>query len=160
MTDQTFAYGTRVEAHPHRPRVLKLRAGEGSDATISVRPTAKGGRVRYASLLMLKDARFDVQPSGPVRVREVTGVRDVHAFVRGEVTLAFFDEGDSQHFSESWLEPWEYVRVSYNPFKADHFYEVLPQEDGTHEAGRKVTAAEAVVMRHGDLFAINPTFDA
>lgn len=156
MTNNRIEYGVRVEAHPHRPRVLKQRAG-GSDLTISVRPTAKGGRVQYGSLLMLADCTFDVQPAGPTRVREVTGVRDVHAFVRGTVTLFFNDEGDSQHFTEHGLhEP--YVRVSYNPFKADHFYEVLPQPDGSHEAGRQVLAARAVVMRHGDLFAIYPTF--
>lgn len=153
---ENIRYGVRVEAHPHRPRVLKQRAG-GSDLTISVRPTAKGGRVEYGSLLILKDCTFDVQPSGPTRVREVTGVRDVHAFVRGTVTLFFDDEGDSVHFSEQGIhEP--HCRVSYNPFKADHFYEVIPTEGGGHEAGRQVIAAECVVMRHGDLIAIYPTF--
>lgn len=146
--------GTRVEAHPHRPRVLKHRAG-GSDLTVSVRPTAKGGRVSYSSLLMLRDVTFDVQPAGPTRVREVTGVRDVHAFVRGEALLNFDAEGDSKHFDPSWLD--EHVLVSYNPFKASHFYEVIPTDDG-HEAGRQVVAAEAVVMRGGDCYAIRPTF--
>lgn len=152
---EKIQYGVRVEAHPHRPRVLKQRAG-GSDLTISVRPIP-GGRVEYGSLLMLKDATFDVQPSGPTRVREVTGVRDVHAFVRGEVTLFFDAEGDSVHFWEQQLlgEPW--CLVSYNPFKADHFYEVVPTEDG-HEAGRQVLSAQAVVMRHGDLYAVRPVF--
>lgn len=156
MNPFAINHGVRVEAHPHRPRVLKHRDG-GSDLTISVRPTAKGGRVQYVSLLHLRGATFDVQPAGPARVREVTGVRDVHAFVRGEVSLAFADEGDSQHFDVAWLEPWPWARVSYNPFKASHFYEVIPTADG-HEAGRQVLAAEVVIMRGGDCFAVNPIF--
>lgn len=148
--------GTRVEAHPHRPRVLKYREG-GSDLTISVRPTARGGRVVYGSYLYLTGCTFDVQPSGPTRVREVTGVRDVHAFVRGTATVFVADEGGSILFNEAHLGT-NYVRVSYNPFKASHFYEVLPQPDGSHEAGRQVIAAEAVIMRGGDCFAIRPVF--
>jgi hypothetical protein len=151
----TIAFGARVEAHPHRPRVLKHRAG-GSDLTVSVRVIPRG-HVQYASLLVLTDVTFDVQPAGPKRVREVTGVRDVHAFVRGTNVLAMFEEGDSRHFDPGMITG-ERCLVSYNPFKADHFYEVLPNSDGTHEAGRQVIAAEAVVMRGGDCYAINPTF--
>lgn len=164
MTTQTMStmgnidlVGERVEAHPHRPRVLKYRTGTGSVNTVSARAT-RGGRVKYVSFLVLCDAVFAVQPAGPARVREVTGVRDVHAFVRGKCVAAL---SDIRHDASGWTPeqitaPW--VLVSYNPFKADHFYEVLPREDGGHDAGRKVTAAAQVVMFAGDLIAINPTF--
>jgi hypothetical protein len=62
--------------------------------------------VAHESKVHISDAEFVVNANGRERARE-TGVRNVHAFVRGE-----WDESEKLLYGES---------VAYNPFEYDHF---------------------------------------
>lgn len=62
----------------------------------------------------LEDCKFVVHPSGNRRAME-TGVRNVHAFVRGTLV------GSSDRAGDSTL-PSEAVEIGYNPFDDRGFY--------------------------------------
>lgn len=81
----------KVKVHPHRTRYLSENE-EYSRLCISVTPEKKNGRAYYMATVMLKDVSFRVHSSG-VKEMEKTGVRNVHAWIVGdlveEYTIAF-----------------------------------------------------------------------
>lgn len=96
------------------------------------------GRVCYhAEQVFMRDVRFVVQPAGHAKVlREKR--KNVHAFVRGE--LSGFEVGTLDGF-DKWTD---WVKVTYNPYKAPHFY---PAEWGPSSEVR--AGGYCVVTTHG-----------
>jgi len=78
----------------------------------SVRDAKTGRVVAHTYQSTIKDAEFVVRQSGNRKVRE-TGVKNVHAFVRGE--LRDLDITD---------EAWDWDRITYNPYKYTSFVHV------------------------------------
>ena len=73
----------------------------------SVRQSGKV--VDHLPALIIKKPRFVVQPAGNAKVVN-TGVKNVHAFVRGAIEQRRFWWGD------------ELKLVNYNPFQGSYFY--------------------------------------
>lgn len=72
----------------------------------------RGGRVvAHVHQIMLKDAKFQVQPAGRARVRRERR-KCVHAFVAGTVTESAFGTDASGRLP---------ARVTYNPYQDDQF---------------------------------------
>jgi len=92
----------RVECYYNlHKRTFSVRALSGPD---------KGHVILHGDSVSLTEAEFIVQPAGRAKVlRE--GRKNVHAFVRG--TLA----------PELLAMPLDAARITYNPFKADYFFE-------------------------------------
>ena len=84
----------------------------------SVRDRTTGLVVKHSQLVYVSDAKFIVQPAGRARVLRERR-KNVHAFVRGTVV----DFG----FPPDWraLLP---MKITYNPYKADHFFAVEDKE--------------------------------
>lgn len=81
-----------------------------NDDCVSIRSRESedyGAVVAHKDTVTVDSPSFVVQPSGQEKVRE-TGVKNVHAFVRGE-----WDESVRVIHGEF---------VTYNPFHHDHFY--------------------------------------
>jgi len=77
----------------------------------------KGRVITHESTVLIKDPEFVVQPAGRERVvRE--GRKNVHAFVRGD--LVGFSLANTQMTG---FDDDELRKVSYNPYKAAHFYD-------------------------------------
>ena len=96
--------------------------------TWSIRSRTTGRVITHSDNVLVKDATFVVQPGG--RKRVLTEKRkNVHAFVRGVIAplprVTTFDTPCN-------------VQVKYNPYRADHFYEV--------ETGEAVKQASVVVL--------------
>jgi hypothetical protein len=95
-----------------------------------------GGRVQgHSESCYLTGVEFKVSPSTLARLREA-GARKVCAFMRGDfapVPAEF---------------PAHAVRVSFNPFHADHFYRT--------DTGAAVVAADAVWFTRDGAYAISP----
>lgn len=102
----------RVEAHVHIGFARKGRAD-----CISTRDLPNG-RVRYAGYLHLTDARFAVQPAGHRKAVE-SGVKNVHAFVRG--TLSYESGGMAGTPKAGELLGLGYLEGGYNPRHHDTF---------------------------------------
>ena len=96
--------------------------------TWSIRSRTTGRVVEHADNVLVRAATFVVQPAGRQRVLKEQR-KNVHAFVRGIITplprITTFDP------------PCD-VQVKYNPYHADHFYEV--------DTGEAVTQASLVVL--------------
>lgn len=102
-----------------------------------------GGRVlTHEAEVFVKDAKFVVQPAGRAKVlREQR--KNVHAFVRGE--LEGFSQGCLANYDE-----WEaWPKVTYNPYKADHFYPVDLGSSSYVRSGSRV-----VVTTHGVYYKV------
>ena len=79
----------------------------------SVRQCSTGRVILHADKVHIRDPKFVVRKAGRDRVlRE--GKKNVHAFVRGEIT--HFDDFDPDYL--------DYSLVSYNPYKFDTFVDV------------------------------------
>jgi hypothetical protein len=79
----------------------------------SVRQCSTGRVILHADKVHIRDPKFVVRKSGRERVlRE--GKKNVHAFVRGEIT--HFDDFDPDYLG--------YTLVSYNPYRFDTFVNV------------------------------------
>ena len=79
----------------------------------SVRQCSTGRVILHTDKVHIRDPQFVVRKSGRDRVlRE--GKKNVHAFVRGEIT--HFDDFDPDYL--------DYSLVSYNPYKHDTFVDV------------------------------------
>lgn len=94
----------------------------------------------HAQYVRLKDVRFVVRPTGRQRVLE-SKQKNVHAFAKGILVQA----------SNEPLEPLEsYSRVSYNPYRAGHFYRVA---DGSpiYEAETVLVTVDGVYLIEGVL---------
>lgn len=101
---------------------------------ISFRPTTKGGKVKHTESLQLENVKFAVQPAGNAKVR-ATGVKNVHAFVRGEVVS----------IGQGIPPQGEWVKVTYNPYKFDSFV--------VAETGEPIYSARAVVIEDKRIYA-------
>ena len=100
----------------------------------------KYGRLyKHAQTAIIKDAVMRVQSGGHSRCVS-QGVRNVHAFVRGETML------DTNVLPILCSRHFEIVR--YNPFEADHFFMA--------ESNIKVTGAKIVVLQDKEMFAFKP----
>lgn len=79
----------------------------------SVRQCSTGRVILHTNKVHIRDPKFVVRKAGRERVlRE--GKKNVHAFVRGEIT--HFDDFDPDYL--------DYTLVSYNPYKFDTFVDV------------------------------------
>ena len=79
----------------------------------SVRQCSTGRVILHTDKVHIRDPQFVVRKSGRDRVlRE--GKKNVHAFVRGEIT----------HFDDFDPDCMGYSLVSYNPYKFDTFVDV------------------------------------
>lgn len=79
----------------------------------SVRQCSSGRVILHTDKVHIRDPQFVVRKSGRDRVlRE--GKKNVHAFVRGEIT----------HFDDFNPDYLDYSLVSYNPYKHDTFVDV------------------------------------
>jgi hypothetical protein len=131
---------SRTEIHLHLPRALK-----GDPAKWSVKRGTE--RVHYAEEALLLPSptgtpiRFAVQPAGHRRYKE-TGVRNVHALVRGELTPDWMLQ-TLQRGPEG--VPTGYVPVRYD-VEAGAFY---------GPSGTPVETADGVYFGNR-LYALNP----
>jgi hypothetical protein len=92
----------------------------------SVRQCSTGRVILHADKVHIRDPKFVVRKSGRERVlRE--GKKNVHAFVRGEIT--HFDDFDPDYLG--------YTLVSYNPYRFDTFVNVCDTSP-VHTAKRAV----------------------
>ena len=81
----------------------------------SVRKCSTGRVVLHTDKVHIRDPKFVVRKAGRERVlRE--GKKNVHAFVRGELSTHFYD------FDPDYID---YTLVSYNPYKHDTFVDVF-----------------------------------
>ena len=81
--------------------------------TWSIRQCSTGRVILHTDKVHIRDPKFVVRQSGRERVlRE--GKKNVHAFVRGEIT--HFDDFDPDYL--------DYTLVAYNPYKFDTFVDV------------------------------------
>ena len=79
----------------------------------SVRQCSTGRVILHSDKVHIRDPQFVVRKSGRDRVlRE--GKKNVHAFVRGNITV--FDDFDPDYL--------DYTLVAYNPYKFDTFVDV------------------------------------
>lgn len=146
-----------MEAHPHRNRVKAE-----NPAAVSVR-TLPNGRTTYAHSILIRDARFVVQPAGRERaVRD--GARNVHAWVRGHAesfSLNPHPEGPCAPFDEAptLSNPGNWVQVAYNPFAGPAFRrrDTHPST-GQHHSGPQVLGARLVLMIGAQCWALDPAY--
>ena len=83
----------------------------------SVQDRKTGRVVEHMAACTLADVKFIVRPAGREKVRR-EGKKNVHAFVRGEIT--HFDDFDPDYHPDY----LDYTLVSYNPYKFDTFVDV------------------------------------
>ena len=96
-----------------------------------------GGRVQgHSETCYLTGVDFKVSLSTLARLREA-GARKVCAFMRGDLATVPAD-----------IAAHALVRVSFNPFHADHFYRT--------DTGAPVTSADAVLFTRTGAYALNP----
>jgi len=109
----------------------------------------RGLVIGHAEQLVADDCSFTVRPSGRKRVLE-EGKKNVHAFAKSRHwhVSPLPDRDDAFEF----YELLGYVEISYNPFKADHFY--------VKATGERVDHAERVILfANKRVMALNPTKD-
>jgi hypothetical protein len=80
---------------------------------LSFRPP--GGRVSHARAMILNNVKFAVQPAGRARVlRE--GRKNVHAFVRGDMTWAAGLNDNLGDYTHANMERQGYRKITYTPY--------------------------------------------
>lgn len=107
----------------------------------------RGLVIGHAKQLFANDCSFTVQPSGRKRVLE-EGKKNVHAFAKSKHwhVSSLPDRDDDFMFYELICR---YVEISYNPFKADHFY--------VKKTGERVDHADVVILfANKRVMAFNP----
>lgn len=112
---------------------------------LSIRSREKktyGKILKYRPSVVVKNAKFIVQPAGLKRARQ-TGVKNVHAFVRGDV-----------NFKSNLVNTADWVHIRYNPFKYDGF---VAKVGNTY---LKVVSADTVIICGKFITAKNPNFYA
>jgi hypothetical protein len=114
-------YGKEVRVHYNLHTCRPLKPGDkpkpGEICWVAKTKQAAGWRVeeRFKSML-LKDCTFEVSLSGVARINR-TRNREVIAWISG--TAVNPDSAEARKASGT-FDDWE--GVSFNPFKADHFY--------------------------------------
>lgn len=107
-----------------------------NDDCLSIRsrePEDYGQVVAHKQKISVRDAEFVVQESGQQKCRE-EGVKNVHAFVRGE-----WDDTVTVLYGNY---------ITYNPYKHDNFYS--PDLDA------EVEAADEVIVTTNGVYANDP----
>lgn len=105
-----------------------------------------GQVIAYHDSVLVDDPTFVIQEAGQARVRE-TGVRNVHAFVRGEV-LGVGPEGASQWWSTVADDPpAPACALTYNPFETDRFQVAWTTDDCDLDKGTSVDEADLALVR-------------
>lgn len=107
----------------------------------------RGLVIGHAEQLMAEDCSFIVRPSGRKRVLK-EGKKNVHAFAKSKhwQVTSLFERDDAFKFYES----LGFVDISYNPFKAGHFY--------VKKTGERVDHAGLVILfANKRVMALNPT---
>lgn len=93
-----------------------------------------GRVISNQDLVVIKNARFIVQPAGKKKVlREKK--RNVHAFIRGDYAVGFLTQSQLDKFK---------IEVTYNPFNMDDFY--------IKSNGQQIYKAPLVLCRDGKAF--------
>lgn len=88
----------------------------------SLRDRKTGKVLEHARVVAFSDAvGLVVQPAGRARVVR-TGIKDIHAFVRGAMPEVTEDVEGWKRFAQGLPDV---RRVTYNPMKAAHFYDPL-----------------------------------
>ncbi len=122
--------------HLHLPR---LRSGARD--MISVK--TPGEHIGYYNVVSMRSCTFKVHESGRQRcIRE--GVRNVHAWVVGEVTARGSADLDSLPFIESTVKNMR--RAVYDPFKGGSFVDSETLEP-VHEADHVICIGKTVFYR-------------
>lgn len=104
----------------------------------------RGRVIRHAEFIAMKDCEFRVRPGGHKRVIE-TGKKNVHAFAIADM----WTDRTLPDRSNAFYEALGFVEISYNPFKADHFY--------VKATGERVDHAERVMLfANKRVMALNP----
>ena len=107
----------------------------------SVRNRATGRVRQYADKLVVRNAKFVVQPAGRAKVlREQR--KNVHAFVRGTYGTPHFHGLNRDRYS---------IEVSYNPYKAGSFLDT---------DGNEVHSSDGLVLldMNGKAYIQNSTY--
>jgi len=94
----------------------------------------KGLVVDHVRNVKLLEAKFAVQPAGHAKVL-VEKKKNVHAYVRGYITHVC-DEGKCLG-DGNWSDNPS-IRISYNPYKADYFYNI--------ETGEPVNSVDMALL--------------
>lgn len=102
----------------------------------SLKSKATGRVMGHTKHVVVHQARFAVGEAGRQRVIQEQQ-KNVHAFVRGQ----------AEHV-EPHEPPAHAIPVSYNPYKAGHFYR--------KDTGEAVHSADTVHMTPRGVFAVNP----
>jgi len=92
---------------------------------LAMRETKPKARKKHRKRILLMDAQFAVQPAGYKKAVE-SGVRNVHAYVRGHL----MQNAENEKLIETLKKSGRMVR--YNPFRSDTFHDSLL--DPVHES--------------------------
>lgn len=108
MTKVIIGDGVRVEVYYNRHlRCLSYRA--------------RGGKVAHAQAMILNNVKFVVQPAGNAKVR-LWGRRNVHAYVRGEISWQTDDMVHGmEDYDEENMRRQGYRQITYNPYYNSYF---------------------------------------
>lgn len=98
--------------------------------------------VLHADCIWLQNVKFAVQPSGLEKVRE-SGVKNVHAFVRGNYIDHDLDLGNDPH---AYLRRVGYRQAYYNPHKVDTFVDLDTMEP-IYEANHVILIDKRIYYR-------------
>ena len=103
---------------------LNLHKSKPGAPVLSIRH--KGIVIGHARAVRIWDATFPVQPAGRRRVLE-TGVKNVHAFVRGDLDLVYFWPGSDPLLEEGDADAWrqrgiEVARLSNPTDDYGHYF--------------------------------------
>lgn len=110
---------------------------------LSIKDKKTGLVCGYSDCVILDNVKFVVLPSGKRRTIE-TGVRNVHAFVEGElVSAARFEQYKGRAIETTDGNPWEIWEgknlIGYKPFEETGFFFVC--------SGREITECDRVCVR-------------
>lgn len=121
----------RADCHPNRHFV-----NAGKVKTISTK--IAGAPIKYFGCVVLEDVNFVVHSSG-VKRAQAEGVRNVHAYARGEVVETFAYQPDISSITD------RMNRVTYY-FEEGYFRDI--------DTNEKVTKADRVVLIGRDCFYV------
>ena len=105
--------------HPHIPRIEA-----NVERCVSVK--FKGQHIAYFGTVLMEDVEFRIHRAGRERTLS-TGHRNVHAWAIGEV-----EDTRGKVLAHPYAYEDQMGIVTYNPFVADHFYDVETEEPVTH----------------------------
>lgn len=92
---------------------------------LAMRETKPKARKKHRKRILIMDAKFSVQPAGHKKAVE-SGVRNVHAYVRGHL----MENTENESLITKLKKSGKMVR--YNPFRSDSFHD--SEMDPVYEA--------------------------